>query len=341
MKNALSEIYRIRYELIFQLILHLVVFSFYVVDNNEGSVEYEIEFQTFIYFLNYALGNQIISHILLPRFFYKKKFFTFFILISLLVGIVVLVEQLILDPYFFPNCAVFDRESCLLGLGEAIPVLAILAGFKFSWDAITRQKEVEELKASVRESEVAFLNSQINPHFLFNHLNNLYSYALQDSPKTKTIILEMSSILRYMIYECRDEFVPLKKEIKHLQDFINLNELQIEERGKVEFYAGETPDGLKIAPLILNVFVENAFKHSQSGKAEGIHISVTLDVDQNNRLIFTCKNNFESNNISSTGSSGIGLTNVQRRLDLLYPDQYDLKIRHNGNQFEVHLSIQL
>lgn len=341
MKKVTFGIQRLKNELIFQLILHVLVFNFYVIDNYQGRVQYDIDFHSFIYFFNYLMANLAISYLFLPIFFYNKQFFKFFLLVFLLITFVVVFEQMILDPIFFPCCSVFELRGCLLCLGEIFPILAILAGFKFGWDAINKQKEVEELKTSARESEMAFLNSQINPHFLFNHLNNLYSYALQGSPKTSKIILEMSGILRYMLYECREETVPLQEEINHLKDFINLHELQVEERGTVEFFIKNIPSDLKIAPLILNVFVENAFKHSQSGKSDEIAIFVSIDVDDQNRLFFTCANNFEASPASPIGGKGIGLANVKRRLELLYPNRHMLKLTQKESQFEVFLTIQL
>ena len=94
----------------------------------------------------------------------------------------------------------------------------LLVGFKFAWDAQNKQTELEQLRNVVTESQLQFLKSQINPHFLFNSLNNLYSYALENSPKTPEIILELSSLLRYMLYECQEEQVPLSKEVKYLED---------------------------------------------------------------------------------------------------------------------------
>lgn len=109
----------------------------------------------------------------------------------------------------------------------------------------------------VAESRMQFLKSQINPHFLFNNLNNLYAYALENSPKTPKIILELSALLRYMLYDCQADYVPLAKEIKCLNDFINLQELQIENRGTIEFNISGKAENQLVAPLILIVFIEN------------------------------------------------------------------------------------
>jgi len=153
--------------------------------------------------------------------------------------------------------------------------------------------------------------------------------------------LELSSVLRYMLYECREKFVPLTKEIEQLENFTMLYQLQIEERGEVHFSAPHIPSGFRIAPLILIVFIENAFKHSQAGQSENIFIDIKIAVSDDGRLDFYSKNNFKPvTNIESL-SRGIGLENVRKRLELIYPQAYQLDIREDESLFEVHLNIQL
>lgn len=129
----------------------------------------------------------------------------------------------------------------------------------------------------VKDSELQFLKSQINPHFLFNNLNNLYSHAIENSPKTPSIIIELSSVLRYMLYDCKENYVSLEKEISHLKNFTELYKLQIEHRGNIQFKTDTFENSkFKIAPLILMVFIENAFKHSTSNQSDNIHITINV-----------------------------------------------------------------
>jgi LytS/YehU family sensor histidine kinase len=202
--------------------------------------------------------------------------------------------------------------------------------------------ENRELKIKNQEiqSQLSSLRSQINPHFLFNNLNNLYSYAIELSPKTPAIILELSSVLRYMLYECKERFVPLSKEIEQLEHFTQLNQLQIEERGKVSFTATAIKPGYQIAPLILLVFIENAFKHSQSGQSSNIRIDVEIKME-GDTLYFNCKNNFQPITETENLTKGIGLDNVKKRLQLLYPKAHELIIKETSNQFEVSLKMEL
>jgi two-component system LytT family sensor kinase len=325
-------------ELIFQILLHLLVFIFYSFDRRNPNIE---EHQI-IFFLNYAFWAFIINYILLPRFLFRKKHLQFFILVVLVVVGVILMEELVLERIYFPNTKRAETFPgiffTLLGI---LPVITVLSGFKFAWDALVKQREVEELRASMQESELQFLKSQINPHFLFNNLNNLYSYAIENSPKTPEIILELSGILRYMLYECREKYVPLTKEVEQLENFINLNELQIEERGQVNFTTLNIRSGYQIAPLILIVFIENAFKHSLASQADDISIDVDLRLSDDGILEFVCKNSFQPQSNIESLSKGIGLENVRKRLNLLYPNAHQLEIGESENQFEVRLSMEL
>lgn len=328
-------------EWIFQLILHSMVFFFLIMDNVRGRVIYELDWFQAASFSSYILANLLISYYLLPKYFYKKRYTEFVIFVLLIVAGVIIVEEFFLDKIFFPDTRRADFKGVMLSLGEALAVLATLGGMKIAWDSIIRQQEMDQLKIAIKESELSFLNSQINPHFLFNNLNNLYSYAVEQSPKTPEIILGISGVLRYMLYECKEEFVPLIKEIDHLRNFIELYELQIEERGTVKFQTEIPQDNFQIAPLILNVFVENAFKHSQTGQSEEIKILVSISVNAVGELSFTCINNYVEDESLENKAHGIGLENVKKRLEILYPNQHELTIQKSKNEYSVSLKIQL
>ncbi|TMU50529.1 sensor histidine kinase [Flagellimonas algicola] len=326
-----------RRELIFQVVLHILVFWFYTYDRRNPGIEgFQIAF-----FLNYTLWTILITYFLMPRYLYQKKHWKFFGGVLMVIVGTVMLQEGVLEPIFFAGTR---RAQIIPGLYWSlfgvVPILAILSGFKFAWDALQKQKQIDELKSTVEESELQFLRSQINPHFLFNNLNNLYSYALENSPKTPEIILEMSGVLRYMLYECKERFVPLKKEIEQLDNFIKLYKLQIEDRGKVRFETHQINSGYKVAPLILIVFIENAFKHSQSGQSSNISIDINVS-QKGNQLQFTCSNNFEDVKELDAVANGIGLSNVKKRLQLLYPNRHELEIRKESNQFSVLLTMEL
>lgn len=327
----------LRREILFQVILHSLVFLFFSFDKDQPQIKH----YHFAFFLNYAFAAFVINYFLLPHFFYRKKYVVFFGLLAVVLTGVVLVEELVLEKIYFPDSRGTSFPGVHYSLLEVLPPITILAGAKFAWDALGKQREVDELRAAMNESELQFLTSQINPHFLFNNLNNLYSYAIAQSPKTPMIILELSSVLRYMLYDCKEKLVPLSKEIEQLDNFTKLSELQIEERGVVNFRAPTVPSNHQIAPLILIVFIENAFKHSQASQSDNICIDIDIRLSDEGKLDFRCKNNFHPATNTDHLSNGIGLENVKKRLQLLYPNAHQLTIRPTENQYEVHLSLQL
>ncbi|MEM8765486.1 MAG: histidine kinase [Bacteroidota bacterium] len=324
-------------ELVFQVVLIVLVFLFYSFDaENPGFRPSQVAF-----FSTHVLAAWAIGYWLMPKYLYRKKYLMFFIWVVAIVVVVIGLEELVLEQVFYPGTRRASRfPGVVFSLLGVLPVITILAGFKFGWDALQKQEQIEALKSTVQESELQFLRSQINPHFLFNNLNNLYSYALEGSSKTPEIILELSGLLRYMLYECKEKFVPLDKEIKQLHNFIKLNKLQIEDRGVVHFSVEHIKSDYKIAPLILIVFIENAFKHSQAGQSENIAIDISIKMT-GNTLHFHCTNNYEASDGLDTVAAGIGLTNVRKRLDLLYPNNYTLSIVEDENQYTVDLNMTL
>lgn len=324
-------------ELSFQVLLHAVVFIFYSYSRRSPGIEsFKVAF-----FLNYALAAAIINYILLPRFLYRQKLWPFVWCLLLVIAVVIVIEEGVIEKIYFPDTRGRGFPGVFFNLLSAMPTITILVGFKFAWDALTRQRQLEELQSAVKESELQFLKTQINPHFLFNNLNNLYAHAIEQSPKTPEIILQLSAVLRYMLYETKSRYVPVAKEIEQLHNFINLSKLQFEGRGEVEFTAYDNGSGFEVAPLILPVFVENAFKHSTSSQSSDIRIVVQVEVTDKGELQFSCINSFLPQTNTQSLTRGIGLENVKKRLQLLYPQKHTLQIDVLENEFRVNLNITL
>ncbi len=324
-------------EFLYQSIFFVILFLMYGLNKHEMKVYmYDIAFFGF-----YALTALFISYVLVPRFFYTKKMLTFWLLIIMVLLGVYFMEEYVLEPVLVGGNRGAIISNVFYTILSIFPFLFMMVSFKMAWDAIQKQQELESLQLAVNESELRFLKSQINPHFLFNNLNNLYSYAIENSPKTPSIILELSSVIRYMLYDCKENFVPLSKEIKHLEDFTALNELQIEDRGVVNFSSEIASDNFVIAPLILTMFVENAFKHSTASQGDNITIDIAIKVDKDGSLYFNCENSFLATSNNEKLSKGIGLENVRKRLELLYPDQYELNINDEDSLYKIQLFIKL
>jgi two-component system, LytTR family, sensor kinase len=198
-----------------------------------------------------------------------------------------------------------------------------------------------QLEANQYSTEIKFLKSQINPHFLFNTLNNLFSMAQEKgNDELADGISKLSGMMRYMIYESNEETVPLKKEIEYLENCILLNKLRFaDDEAKVIFnYPGQT-ESIFIAPMLFIPFVENAFKHGVViGQSSQIDISISVS---NKQLSFNCKNTIYSTRKMKDEKSGIGLENVRRRLDLVYPGKYKLTLKDNDAKYIVEIKLSM
>ncbi|WP_259070414.1 sensor histidine kinase [Mucilaginibacter sp. X4EP1] len=198
-----------------------------------------------------------------------------------------------------------------------------------------------QLEAVQLDTEIKFLKSQVNPHFLFNTLNNLFSMAQQKgNDDLADGISKLSGMMRYMIYESNEEYVPLKKEIEYLDNCILLNKLRYaDDEVKVLFNFPQQTEGVLIAPMLFIPFVENAFKHGVAiGQSSQIDISIAV---ANKQLIFTCENTIYTVKKMDDEKSGIGLENVKRRLELVYPRKHQLVIKDSDGKFAVELKINL
>ena len=209
--------------------------------------------------------------------------------------------------------------------------------YKFTVDWFFNEREKTELEKQKLTAELAFLKSQINPHFLFNSLNNIYSLAYQKSDSAPNAILKLSEIMRYMLYESNDSKLSLEKEIGYLKSFIELQKLRFKGDAQVVLEIEGQVAQQQIVPVLLISFVENAFKHGlATDKNHPIHINISVFEDN---LMFTIKNRKNLQNKDQTG--GIGMINVVRRLDLTYPGKYKLNVENREEDYFSELYLNL
>ncbi len=197
----------------------------------------------------------------------------------------------------------------------------------------------QQLLREKLQSELNFLRAQTNPHFLFNTLNNLYVLARKKSDRTPDAIMMLSKIMRFVLYDCRTPRIPVADEAKVIQDYIELEKLRYNNRLQVQYEETIEQQGGSIAPLLLLPFVENSFKHGPSSTTGAASIAIHLKL-KDNILDFEVKNTVEETE-RPVSSEGIGLRNVQRQLDLIYPDRYKLSVGRNKGVYEANLQIQL
>lgn len=198
--------------------------------------------------------------------------------------------------------------------------------------------EDAQITASNSQTELKLLQSQISPHFLFNTLNNLYGISLTRHEKIPPLLLKLSELLRYSVYDAKELFVPLKDELVYINNYVDFEKIRIGERLVIHTDISREIEGLEIAPMILIIFVENAFKHSKNSTDQKIYIEIELKTWANS-LLFSIKNSYQDQEKGIDKYSGFGLDNVRKRLNLLYPGKYDLKIVVKEGFYTVMLQL--
>lgn len=293
--------------------------------------------------------------ILLPRLYFNKKQVAYILAgLALLVGIVLLVDW---DAAPWAEHFTRPRTNDSTGrgggphnnpgyhsmkyIGMAMPYFTALIGsalFEVASFANRKEREATEFRSEKLEAELKFLKSQINPHFLFNALNNIYTLTVIKSDQAPDNLLKLSCMLRYMLYDCKADRVPLGKEIEYLRHFIDLNLLKDSRGLNVSVSLDESRPALSIAPMLLIPFVENAFKHSKiEDRAHG-WIRIELQTAAGH-IQYTVENSVPETTHTKDQSGGIGLKNVRRQLELLYPDQHELIIEPGTDTFRVRLKL--
>ncbi len=216
-----------------------------------------------------------------------------------------------------------------------IGIYAVL--IRYMIKSFESQKLRDELINQRQASELALLRSQVNPHFLFNTLNNIYSLVYKKSDEAPAAVMKLSSIMRYMFYDATSDKVPLEKEIEYLKSFIELQKLRIKNPDFVSLHIEGNAEGHSIAPMLLISFIENAFKHGSRKKQPGIIVRLSVLTD---RINFEVINYLKTTTLSlNKYESGTGLTNIRRRLELMYPDKHNLLIYEDAETFRINLEI--
>lgn len=286
------------------------------------------------FYYNYAF--------LIPRFLLTKRLFIYFLLVLagyilaclINAGYYKLTFPLYShrNPYNFWHAFFFPTYSLIIAYGLSTAIRTTMEWFR-------NENQKKEMEAEKLQSELAFLKSQINPHFLFNTLNNICSLARKKSDETENAIITLSSIMRYMLNDSRDETVNIIKEVDYLKSYIELQRLRLPEKTRITFTVEGDLSGILLEPLLLIPFVENAFKFG-AGSTTSAGIDISL-INNNDRLIFRVLNPVSELPDDTKPGSGIGLKNVSRRLELLYPGKHTLTIMEDGKTYEVVLELQL
>lgn len=277
--------------------------------------------------------------IILTRYFNRRKFGIY------LIGLITI---FLVSPFLFLAALRIEIENWqiftipppsvpfLLALTLLIVILSWIARTTENWFINTLKREALEKQAM--RAELAYLKSQINPHFLFNTLNNIHTLAYKQSPSTPEAIMRLSSMMRYMIYESNANTVALNREIEYLQDFISLQQLRYKKAPIVDFEIIGDTEPCNIAPLLFIHLLENSYRHSHTQLDVG-DIKVRIEIKENS-LIFSIHNPVGKKKLKAIHEpGGIGLFNVKKRLELLYPDQHTFEVNSSEEFFKVVLKI--
>ena len=286
---------------------------------------------------------------LLPKLF-NGKGIEFFTLLFISLGLTLVLKFQI--TYFFTSGDVLPEFAGITSkidltyainviLGE-IYVIAFVTAIKLAIDWTKQRQYLAATSEMLLENELKYLRSQIQPHFFFNTLNNLYSLTIDKSDKAPDLILKLSDLMKYFLYETGKEFQTLKNEVSHIKDYIDIEKLRYDEALKVNFKIDGKTKKVLIKPLMLIPLVENAFKHGARNSTKNGYIDITLKATKT-LLDFRVENSFEKQTKKIKAQiGGIGLTNLKKRLELNYgPDFYSLDIIKEKNKYIAHLKVKL
>lgn len=323
------------------------------VDNNDGRYPLLL---VLLYNVLLFVPAWITNFVLFPKLRRDKNIGSFFALITLLF----LVSSFILGQYlhWFQQQFHLKDISYITGVGIISSAPDALHDYQFYFDVLPGifiiiacmaiGYAIQELILKIRKdkeisnehaiAELQLLKSQISPHFLFNVLNSLYALALERSEETPDVILKLSDILRYSLYETQEKEVPMANEIHIINTYIEIERLRIPESAQVSFIYSGVGGTSKIAPMLLLPLVENAFKHGTDSTVGSSYVEAVLLCDAD-MLTFVCRNSFKESPAKDVG--GIGIQNIRKRLQLLYPQRHSLEIEKKENVFTATLKLKL
>ncbi len=346
LRELLIRISRIRIlqHLLFWTLSFVILLYFF---NTSNKIEKIDIIYTVIFHVSLITGVYLNLLILIPLFLKKDRYLLYlFGLTAVIAGTAgfnlltfnKLVDY-VLPGYYFISYYEFDDILIFVIVYSGLTTLLKLSK---SWflliEADRKLIRAEKEKIS---NELLALRSQINPHFLFNSLNSVYSLALHQSAKTPAVILKISDLMRYMLYEANEEKVPLKDELNFIENYFELQKLRSDEKAEINLNITGQTVNLKIAPLLFLPFIENSFKHGVKGDPESGFTRIGISVTDEYIQLAVINNKGKIEKIEKSEYQGIGLQNARRRLELLYPGKHVLLIDDKDSSFEVKLKVDL
>ena len=335
-----------------QVLLHIIFWCavllfftyFFGFENNDDN--YILSFSLFLMPITIAT-TYVSIYKLIPDYLIKKRYFLFglYSIYTLIIsGYLLLVSVFFglgyLSDFVFSNMSQLSRNLFFVMIAVYIVVIVVSAfkllklNLKHAEKTKALETKILDTQLKLKEQELNYLKMQIHPHFLFNTLNTMYGFALKKADETPEMILKLSNLLDYLLYQVDKPFVLLTDEINHIKDYIELEKLRFNDTLNVNFKCDTILETSKIAPMLLLPFIENSFKH---GSLENGILTINIDLScTKDSINFRIEN---SNSKSDITNKGIGLQNMQKRLDLLYKNNYTLNIDDTTNFFKVYLKL--
>lgn len=334
--------------------LHLLfwigVWFFYVYffSYNSTDANFVTWFSTFLLPVT-MVTTYFVVYFLIPKYLLVKKYFLFalYSIYTLIISTWLILMTIFASLLFLSNLNIDKMPPMsrnyifvLILVYLVVLVVSFVNLLSHNFETESRNKELQnkilETQLQIKDQELQYLKKQIHPHFLFNTLNTIYGFALKRSENTPDIILKLSNLLDYILYQVHQPEVSLKEEIMHIKEYIALEKIRFQDTLKVSFQDLSVADGKKIAPMLFIPFVENAFKHGHIVNGF-LHVDIELK-QENEQLQFTIRNSIK-NDIEVSDQPGIGLENIKKRLNLVYPEGHSLDIKSEKGWFSVNLTL--
>lgn len=323
-------------------------FFVYFFSYNATDTNYVTWFSSFLLPVT-MITTYFVVYFLIPKYLLTKKYllFVLYCIYTLIISTYLILMTIFASLIFLSNLKIdqmppMSKNYVFILILVYLVVLIVSFVYLLSHNFKTESQNQEllnkilEAQLQIKDQELQYLKKQIHPHFLFNTLNTIYGFALKQSKTTPHIILKLSNLLDYILYQVNKPAVSLKEEVLHIKEYIDLEKIRFQDTLKVSFKTLNIAEDKLIAPMLLIPFVENAFKH---GNLKNGFLNINIEIMmKDDALIFTIENTFKKE--GNTGhDSGIGLQNIKKRLDLIYPKGYDLKIESGDDLFVAKLSI--
>jgi len=343
---------KIIYHIIFWVVAFtLWLFTMFVASNFKNILQFEPVFMTLVFNCCFAAAVYLNLFVLKPLLFRKRRFFSYILSIIGAVSVTgIVIDFLLVYPLnsFVDGEKIFQEMSFMAWFNFAFFALVYVGVTTFlslmrEWFVLQQVNEkFNDVEREKLEAELKALKTQINPHFLFNTLNNLYSLTLDKSDKASDLVLRLSDLMRYILYECNDRFVSIAKELDFIHNYLELQKIRLGDTVKVRMEITGQVGEYKIAPLLFEPIIENAFKHGSLARNNDGFVNILFNFEKKGELELIVENRYNKEwPINEENDKGIGVSNVIRRLELLYPDRHQFKVDEFGDLYRVIMSIKI